>query len=152
MGPLLGHLCEVLFFIFWCIFWGLFVADFGGLLWVLFMALFGWRLVKIRKSNADLEMFDVKDYLFKLKVGEKSKLIGVGISDFDSLLAKNNVSLITIVHRRQKIRVFPANYIFAKNDLLFLEGSQKDVDIVLSTMNLSLVGANSALRERGVGP
>jgi len=67
--------------------------DFSGvgfpvaLIGVLFVAFVGWRLIpKERlKRNAAAQLFEISEYLCEVKASEKSKCLGVAISDVEQL-------------------------------------------------------------------
>ena len=55
-------------------------APVGGgvaLAGIVFLLLFGWRLVKVRKQTAGFDLFDIEHYLFETRVVAESDLVGV---------------------------------------------------------------------------
>lgn len=114
---------------------------------IIFIILLGRRLVKVRKKSTGLELFNVENYIFKVKLNEKSKILGLSTAQFDEVLAKYRVTLITLIHKRKKYTITPLSHIFESNNLLYLEGAQADVDKLISEQKLILLGADNAYEE-----
>lgn len=49
---------------------------------ILFMLLFGWRLVKVRSTDLGANLFDIDGYLFETRVTEDSPIVGMSTSKF----------------------------------------------------------------------
>lgn len=127
-------------------------APVGGgiaLCGILFMLLIGWRLVKVRKNSAGLELFDVEEYLFELKVAEDSELVGQKVKQAKELLVENKMDLLSIIHKGER---FPNVYHcrgheLGKNDLLMVQGSHDDIDDFATLHKLEMVSAENARKE-----
>jgi len=127
-------------------------APVGGgiaLCGILFMLVFGWKLVKVRKNTAGLELFDVEEYLFELKVADDSELVGQKVKEAKQLLVDSKMDLLSIIHKGQR---FPNVYHcrgheLSKNDLLMVQGSHDDVDDFATLHKLEMVSAENARKE-----
>ena len=53
---------------------------------IVFLLLFGWRLVKVRKQTAGFDLFDIEHYLFETRVVAESDLVGVRTGVIKDLL------------------------------------------------------------------
>jgi di/tricarboxylate transporter len=111
---------------------------------ILFMLFIGWRLVKVRKQTAGLELFDVEKYLFELKLTADSELVGKRVSELKEILAEQKLDILALVHKRQNMAPASRRHILVANDLLMLQGSHEDIDTFASAYNLKLLSAESA--------
>ena len=66
------------------------------------------------------------------------------VSDLEKILSKNDIILISLIHKNQKYSIAPKKHQLIANDLLLIEGSQEDIDKFVSKYGLHLVGADSA--------
>ena len=53
---------------------------------IIFMLLFGWRLVKVRNKASGLEAFEVEEYLFELRVCEETDFLGEKVGELRNCL------------------------------------------------------------------
>lgn len=111
---------------------------------VIFMALIGWRLVKIRKGAAGTSLFDIENYLFEVKITKDSAFKGQTIEEIEQTLEEHDIILASLIHKKQHHPVPPKRHCLLTNDLLILEGTQSDVDKLVSSQDLALLGADSA--------
>lgn len=114
---------------------------------IIFMLFVGWKLVKVRKQSAGLELFDVEKYLFELKVTEESSLVGVTVGELKDMLAEEKMDLISLVHKREKMPVARRAFKISDKDLLMLQGPQEDIDGFASKHDLQLLSAENARNE-----
>lgn len=125
-------------------------APVGGgiaLAGILFMLLFGWRLVKVRKQASGLAMFDVEKYLFEVKLAPGSVLVDTRVRELKKTLAEKGVDLIMLHQRGTELSVVPANHLLAQTDLLVLQGSQEDIIQLSDELGMQMVTANNARDE-----
>ncbi|MCH8174467.1 MAG: SLC13 family permease [Proteobacteria bacterium] len=114
---------------------------------ILFMLFIGWRLVKVRKQTAGLELFDVEKYLFELKVTANSALVGKRAGELKDLLAEQKMDILSLVHKQQTMAVVSRRHILAVNDLLMLQGSHDDIESFASAHDLTMLSAENARSE-----
>lgn len=114
---------------------------------IVFMLLIGWKLVKVRKQTTGLELFDVEKYLFELKVTKESAFTDKKAGELKDALAEKKLTLLSMVHRREKIQVVYRRQIILANDLLMVQGSHDDIAKFASTHNLHMVSAENGQRE-----
>ena len=110
---------------------------------ILFMAVIGWRLVRVRESAAGANLFEIESYLFEVRIPEGSEMIGKTIADLEKVLADNNLVLTSLIHRREVQPVPSRRHELVEDDLLILEGSQEDADKFISKNGVKLLNADS---------
>lgn len=114
---------------------------------IFFMLFIGWKLVKVRKQTTGLELFDVEKYLFELKVTEESTFFEKKAGQLKDSLAEQNLTLLSMVHRRENIPVVYRRQLIAGSDLLMIQGSHDDIAQFSKNHNLQMVSAENAQRE-----
>ena len=109
---------------------------------------FGWRLLPIRGKAQDTDApFQVEDYLSELRVREKSPLIGKTIREIEET-SEGSVTVTAII-REGRRRYTPARHwrIFA-DDILMVESNPQDLQSVVQTAGVELVGPEEATTDR----
>ncbi len=114
---------------------------------ILFMLFIGWKLVKVRKQTTGLELFDVEKYLFELKVTEESAFFEKKAGELKDSLAEKNLTLLSMVHRRENIPIVYRRQLIASNDLLMIQGSHDDIAQFSKSHRLQMVSAENAQKE-----
>ncbi len=125
-------------------------APVGGaiaLAGIIFMLTVGWKLVKVRKQSAGLELFDVEKYLFELKITAESGLLDQSVGELKDQLSEEKMDLISLIHKREKMSVVRRSHRLAENDLLMLQGPQEDIDQFASKHSLQMLSAENARKE-----
>jgi di/tricarboxylate transporter len=114
---------------------------------IVFMLLFGWKLVKVRKKTAGLELFDVDKYLFELKVTAKSECVGQTVGELKKELGDAKLDLLSLVHKKESMNAARSRHVIAVTDLLMLQGSHDDVAAFASKVGLKMLAAENARKE-----
>ena len=114
---------------------------------IFFMLFIGWKLVKVRKQTTGLELFDVEKYLFELKVTEESTFFEKKAGQLKGSLAEQNLTLLSMVHRREDIPVVYRRQLIAAGDLLMIQGSHDDIAQFSNNHSLLMVSAENAQKE-----
>ena len=105
---------------------------------ILFIALLGWRFVKLRKEGSQQRpLVDIQDYLVEMTVEEDSELIGKRIHEFTRKLGSVNV-LMGVVSEKGTIRKPHHQETFEALQILVLKISPDDVAGVQTEFGLSL--------------
>ena len=98
-----------------------------SLLGIVFIALIGWRLVKLREeAGAQRPLLDIQDYLVEMTVDEQSDLVGKRIHELTSKLGPDNV-LMGVVSDKGTIRKHHHLETFEALQILVLKISPDDV-------------------------
>lgn len=114
---------------------------------ILFLCLFGSKLVKVRKKAAEKSIFEIGSYLFELKIPKDSKIIDNTIDFITQNIGEINVEVISLIHKRQFYGLLPKNHVFSSGDILLVEGAQDQVDKFCQRFNVKLVAADSSKSE-----
>ena len=106
---------------------GLIVAISG----VLFIALFGWRLMpRIKDSELKDGNEEIRQYVSNVLVTEESPIVSKYLSYLDDVCEGVDVSILGIIRNEERLEGegFIRNFIIHANDLLILEGSVQGID------------------------
>lgn len=112
---------------------------------ILFMLAFGWRLVKVRKQSAGLELFDIDKYLFETRVLEDSPINGKKTSDFKKLLAEKKLDLVARVSGDVEYVPADGRFNIQKGDYLIIQGPHDVVQEYAAENGLTL---HTAMNQR----
>jgi len=118
-----------------------------ALVGIFFMTIIGWRLVQSRKTNAGQNLFEIDSYLFEVKVQKDSKFHDISIKDLEEILATQDTSLISLVHKKEHYTTPPKRHILTNNDMLVLKGAQENIDKLICQYKLVLLTADSSRKE-----
>ncbi|WP_423064115.1 SLC13 family permease [Candidiatus Paracoxiella cheracis] len=116
---------------------GFFVAVAG----VLFIALIGWRLLpKKRKApkQAD-DMFQMQDYITEIKIPENSPTVGITVRELEKMVEGDFV-ITGLIRNKKKKLIIPPDHVLEADDILIIESSTTDLEELLQTAKLELVG------------
>ncbi|HWE74368.1 MAG TPA: SLC13 family permease [Stellaceae bacterium] len=123
-------------------------VGFGITLIAIAFLSFGWRLLPVRgKVQESDEPFHVEDYISELRVTAKSPLVGKMIGEVEE--TSEGLVAVTAIIREGRRRYTPARHwrIFA-DDILMVESNQQDLQSLLQTNGLELVGPEEAETDR----
>lgn len=107
---------------------------------ILFITIFGWRLIPQRKSEHDKSLFNIEDYLSEVIVTENSKMVGKTLKDF-SLVYKLEINVLSIIRNKQKIIAPDANEQLIAGDLLIIRALTSELADAVEKTGLKLKGA-----------
>ena len=107
---------------------GLIVALSG----VIFIALFGWRLMPSPKGSNKLgsRPEEVRQYVSNVVITKDSNFVGQYLSHLDDICDEANVSILGLIRNNERLEGegFIRNFIINVDDLLILEGSVQGID------------------------
>ncbi len=105
---------------------GLAVAGVG----LLFIVLIGWRLIPVerRKHHAVEELKDLEGYIAEALVPEDCKAIGQTVNGLYSIADENDVDILGLVRRDERLPGRARNETLRRNDVLVLEGSPDAIE------------------------
>jgi len=106
---------------------GLIVATSG----VLFIAVFGWRLMpRIKDSDLKDNNEEIRQYVSNVLVTEESPIVSKYLSHLDDVCEGVDVSILGIIRNDERLEGegFIRNFIIHAKDLLILEGSVQGID------------------------
>jgi di/tricarboxylate transporter len=104
-----------------------------------FVALIGWRLVPTdrAKHNAANELSDLEGYVVETGVEEDSSAIGQTIKELNDLAEENDVMILGLVRKGERLPGRALREPIKKGDLLVLEAGPKSIESFASALKLS---------------
>jgi di/tricarboxylate transporter len=118
------------------------VGGIVALVGIIFMSIFGWRLVKPRKTSAGLTLFEIEPYLFEVKISQ-SKLKEKTIKELEKILDSFDINLTTLIHNKNHYNNPSEKHILQASDLLIIESSHEELDKFIAKYKLSLLSADN---------
>jgi len=119
---------------------------------VLFVATLGWRLIPTarKEHNSPKELFELNDYIAEVKVTEDSSAIGKKVRELDDMAEENEVEIVGLIRRGQRLPGFARRVVIAKDDLLVLKAQPDNLDTVVGVLGLKL-GASTQDKDKLTG-
>jgi di/tricarboxylate transporter len=113
---------------------------------LLFVALAGWRLIPVRRSQSNLGgLFDIEKYTTEVRVPEDSKLIGKRLSEVRTV-AKVQMTVVGLVRDGER-RLAPSPLItFRSGDILIVSADTANLETLVNDAGLQLVGSEKIVR------
>jgi di/tricarboxylate transporter len=110
---------------------------------VLFVTLVGWRLIPNVKSDqgAVSDLFQIKDYVSEVRVGEKSSVIGKKVRDLDVDGEEADVAIIGLVRRGRRFAGHARREVIKQGDFLVIQASATNIDTFVGEHGLEYVGS-----------
>ena len=119
---------------------GLGVAFVG----LVFISLIGWRLTPIRQGQASREEeFEVENYYTEVRIPESSMTSGKSIHELLSE-AGSDIQLLGIWREQQCLSDLNDSEVLLPDDILIIKTNVDDLDKLLKSANLELVGSKEA--------
>lgn len=121
---------------------GLVVALVG----VAYVALIGWRLIPVARSehNSVKELSALEDYLAEVTVPESSVAIGQKVRDLDGITHENDVEIIGLIRRGERQPGRARRIEIRKNDVLVLKAAPGGIEGVVGALKLKYAGKRTA--------
>ena len=104
---------------------------------IAFIVLLGWRLVPARKPGGD-DGFQTAAYLTEVRVGEKSKVVGLTLTEIEEALEDADAQIVALVRNEVRISAPRGNRTVRAEDILVLEADVEGVAEALSKLDLKL--------------
>jgi len=97
---------------------------------VLFVALVGWRLIPVARTETTTseELEDLKGYIAELRVPESSDIVGELVHDLDELAEDNDVQILGLVRRKKRLPGAARRETVRKSDRIVVEGGPDAID------------------------
>jgi di/tricarboxylate transporter len=108
---------------------------------VLYISLFGWRLIPRKRHRDDPteDLFQSATYVTEVEVPDGSQLVGRQVRNLESL-CENEINIMSIIRPRRKIMA-PANHEpLLEGDLLLIQGDPALLDHLISAKQLLAAG------------
>ena len=109
---------------------------------ILFIVLFGWRLIPQRKGQlSSEELFKINDYITEVVVPEKSALTGKRVRDLENI-TEGDVVVVGHVRNERKLAAPSPYRTFQENDHLIIKADAEDLQELLSISGLQLTDSD----------
>ncbi|MBB4304898.1 di/tricarboxylate transporter [Rhodobium orientis] len=120
---------------------------------IAFVALVGWRLIPQDKNagNAVKELFDVKGYISELVVGEKSKPVGMKVSELDDTAIETDTEILGLVRGGHRMAGLARRVEIQAGDTLVVEAKADALDQFASKLKLEFQGEEKHRSAEGGG-
>lgn len=113
-----------------------------ALVGILFIVLFGWRLIPQRKGQlSSEELFKINDYITEVVVPEKSALTGKRVRDLENI-TEGDVVVVGHVRNDRKLAAPSPYRTFQENDHLIIKADAEDLQELLSISGLQLTDSD----------
>jgi len=118
---------------------GLAVALIG----ILYITLVGWRLIPVarRAQDSTRELRDLQGYIAEGRVTEKSDSIGKPLRDLQEVADADDVNLLGLIHRGERIPGTARDVVIRKGDIIVLEGGPQAIERFLGAAGLEYAGS-----------
>lgn len=109
---------------------------------VAYVALIGWRLLPSDRKGADATdaLFELADYINEVRVSENSSIIGKQVRELDDLAARNDVDIVGLVRRGQRMPGLARSTEIKSGDILVIEASPDSLEEAIGTFGLEYIG------------
>lgn len=110
---------------------------------ILYVTLFGWRLIpgERRKADSVNELADLRGYVAEARVPENARIIGAALREAGPLADDNDVQILGLVRRGKRLPGAARREVVRKNDLVVLEGSPTDIEHFVGAAGLEYIGS-----------
>ena len=114
---------------------------------IAYIALLGWRLIpRDRKGHSDEPMFEIRNYISELRVGDQSPAIGQTVAEFERTI-EDNLTVVGIVRGERHIfggarwqTLQASDVLLVRAETKALEQAVKDAKLELLTDRLEALG------------
>jgi di/tricarboxylate transporter len=109
---------------------------------IAFIALGGWRLIPkaARERNPSQDLFELEGYIAEIEVPENSPAIGQQVADLDQIADDNDVAILGLVRRGNRLPGQARRTEIRKGDILVVEASPDAIDKLVGALKLKYVG------------
>ena len=112
-----------------------FVVAIAG---ILYISLFGWRLLPRRKGQGSVEaLFHIKDYTTEVRITKNSTIAGSTIADL-ARFKDIEINIIGIAREKHRIAYPSPNELLQEGDVLVIESDSKDLKTFVDSAKLEL--------------
>ena len=109
---------------------------------VAYVATIGWRLLPSDRKGQDAAgaLFELADYITEVRVSEGSSIIGKQVRELDDVAARNDVDIVGLVRRGQRMPGLARTTEIKSGDLLVIEASPDSLEEAIGNFGLEYVG------------
>jgi di/tricarboxylate transporter len=103
---------------------------------ILFVALIGWRLIPAARTEHDTakELFELKDYIAKLKVANDADFVGNTVAEWVKTLSKDEVQVLGLMRGGQRLPGRARRAVIRSGDILIVEASPEALEKITGVL------------------
>ncbi len=111
---------------------------------VIFIMLFGWRLIPADRAKHDTqkELENLEGFIAEAEATEGSPVLGQKIADLDEIAEKADVAIIGMVRRGNRLPGMARREEIRKGDILVLQASPDAIEQFIGAQKLKYAGAD----------
>jgi di/tricarboxylate transporter len=114
-----------------------FVVAIAG---ILYITLFGWRLLPRRKGAGSMDaLFHIEDYTTEVRITKNSSIAGSTIADL-ARFKDIEINIIGIAREKHRIAYPSPNELLQEGDVLVIEADSKELKTFVDSAKLELAG------------
>jgi di/tricarboxylate transporter len=127
------------------------VGSVVALVGVLFVALFGWRLIPVerRKHNTQQELQDLKGYISEARFTAESSAVGEPLRALMPLAEEHDIALLGLVRNGRRLPGSARLQTINAGDLLVMEGAASSVEGFVGAAGLEFSGSQETIELLG---
>jgi di/tricarboxylate transporter len=110
---------------------------------VIFVGLFGWRLIpqRQRRRRSQRQIFDIEDYVAEAQVPPGSQLIGLPFQDVEEAIFEGgDIAIVGLVRADEQITLLPHRRV-AEGDILILEAEPETLTYTAALFGLKIISS-----------
>lgn len=112
-----------------------------ALICLVFIIIVGWRLLpthrKVSKRAEDL--YQIHEYITEIKIPEKSPAVDITVAKLESM-TEGEFLILGLIRNKKKKLIIQRNQKLKADDILIIEASTEDLQELVNTAKLQLVG------------
>jgi len=111
---------------------------------IIFITLIGWRLIPRERTEHDTgaELFELEGYVAEARVGAKSEAIGKKVSELDDVAEDNDVAVVGLVRRGERMAGMGRRVQIREGDILVLEAGPDAIEKFTGALGLEYAGSD----------
>ncbi len=115
---------------------GLTVCVFG----LIYISILGWRYVpgRRRAEKGSEDLYQIHDYISEIQIPKDSPVVGMTRSGLENLI-EGDYSIVGLVRKRKKRLAVPPDEEMLEGDILIIQATHEDLNLLLLKGNLELV-------------
>lgn len=108
---------------------------------LLFIILFGWRLlpIRIKPNKKSDDMYQIQDYISEIRIPEGSPVVEKTRRELEQLI-EGDFSILGLIRGKRKRLVIPYNEVLQAKDVLIIEATHDDLEKLVHAGKLEIVG------------
>ncbi|MDX1575681.1 MAG: SLC13 family permease, partial [Kiloniellales bacterium] len=113
---------------------------------VLFVALFGWRLIPTERGahNSPKELFELEDYVAELKVPEGAKAVDLKVAELTEHSDSGDVQVLGLIRRGNRLPAGARQVRIAEGDVLVIQAGPEAIEKFAGLFGLDYVDTDQA--------